>query len=1760
MVFMGKKSLKLGTLSMMVVGLIAAVAMAGVFAFTPKVNEQMPLSSSVNMNWAGDGSAANPFQIRTATDLTTLATNVNAGQKYEGRFFRQLSDITLTGAFTPIGNSASRVFSGIFEGNGYSIFNLSVNTTSNPAGLFGVIENGSVNGVNLVNANVRSTGSEAGGIAGAITTTDGREIALYNCSVTGKVEGAFNVGGLFGRLETRTSTTGLNGANILVNSCYNNAQVVATGSSNGAQVAGGIAGLVKTGNANSPSGTAEKGGNGGNVTIINNYNRGIVEGSASGTFFSSINGIAGYIITGDGAKGTKGHKGGKGGFWGGKGGTGGQGGQGGSHGMLVIQYNYSTANLIGKTAGAIASYEHGKNGLGGDGGDGGDGGTLFGSRGNQGEAGNAGASRVDSINDNYSTGPAAINTAAATTIGTKQTEAFLKSAGNLPRWDFGGVWTMDSAFTSLNDGFPALKTNMPNYVSISLESNDSSLGSVSGGGLVVRGATVTATATLINQNAQFLGWQENGVIVNTNLTFSFSAAGSRNLRAMFSLEYTINVSAASANGTVSGGGVYTTGQTAYLFAVPNEHYNFAGWEKVGTSGTISMDNPLAVAVNANASYVAKFSAKVYQVAINAISSTPDVSINTVQILAPGTNQPSNGIFNQNSGYATLTASVGAGYAFDGWYEDFVRVSTDLSISVDTSTDRVFMAYFKLISNNFNVELNVVVGNSVTRTFNLSYAGGANVALDPAQFADTAFVGWFEGATLETATAISAGVDSESKRLTFVINENKKLFLKVDPGKVVVTTVSQYVQNGIILSGGGVVDQGSRVDLTYNFNGVAGFDFLGWMESGTIVSTSAVYTIYPNSNRVVTAVFARKSYAIKVTLKNIENPAGSTVVFSSTYTHNATVSLNALALVDASFVKWMEGGAEIAGAGADYSFNATASRDIELWYNPKTITVVASVYQDHALGAGAPVMGTLQQLSGQTWNGNYLTVANTFPTDVQIDLRAVANTGYVFAHWMKNGSVISGATNPNFGVVGAVNGDQYMAVFKPAKITVTVENYLDGAATAVSSYQVDVDFGSTRVVDPFDLGLEAFSTWDLNGNGSQATVSGSMLTLKPTGTTGFTVKANFISKGGSIGNAHTLYFNVYIEVTNGVYQIINSFQRPVADGGTVTVTSGFDKPYKFDRWAQDNANKTEISKSVTYNFTNVKADANYALVLTRDWHWVTLSTYPAAANGTFTKSVTGYQQSGTYVDLTLTCDPAYELAYFTKDGLPLLTTTNEYAVGNNMILIGGNNVFTLRLFQAFNSRDSVVTAVFRKVEVEILALHTSSGLNMLGAEKVYNIGDVITLTANAELENYDYSGFVTVNSNGVAATTAISGAVISSNKQSVTFTITASMLRKNTAGTETDKLGNGRSIIEILFTETYVTIQTYVGLTLENYATDTFGAAKITDVKSGEVIALANGLINSTDIAGYSIWKWVYFKPVANFNEISNLNWDMTSGVTVATSFYSTNIPAKYRDGLILAYFKQMYILDEEFVGFTGPQIAGILGGSAKPIPREVSNPQSVWGIGGSDGSTGLSGAYAPRNDFLFEITVNASALNTHGMDVSIGVTSGGRSGLIALSTYQDGLTSVPSMIFRCVYGELPVVKFTYTKQAVGGASAGLKFSTNNSDAAIISKTMLEGVNVLTAAAADGYRFVGWNVNGVMVSSDSTYTYVNGAGLNVIAIYEPVTTGIPENLKWILVAALIFAISAAIITFAVVRARKSGSADFGVAKVSREKDISNRYGL
>jgi hypothetical protein len=202
----------------------------------------------------GTGTLSNPYQIATAEHLDNIRTILAPGSQF---YFIQTADIDLSGYanWEPIGgNGTELVFNGFYNGQHYTISNLTINRPSTDnVGLFGHYASGDVNfgqftrieNIVLENANV--TGNNAvGALVGRVTGSQ-RNVIRDCFVITGTVTGNSGVGGLAGvNSSFLESVEGQEGERPIIRRSYSNVEVVASGGSSSERI-GGLVGCNSRG-------------------------------------------------------------------------------------------------------------------------------------------------------------------------------------------------------------------------------------------------------------------------------------------------------------------------------------------------------------------------------------------------------------------------------------------------------------------------------------------------------------------------------------------------------------------------------------------------------------------------------------------------------------------------------------------------------------------------------------------------------------------------------------------------------------------------------------------------------------------------------------------------------------------------------------------------------------------------------------------------------------------------------------------------------------------------------------------------------------------------------------------------------------------------------------------------------------------------------------------------------------------------------------------------------------------------------------------------------------------------------------------------------------------------------------------------------------------------------------------------------------------------------------------------------------------------
>ena len=199
------------------------------------------------------------YQIGSGGELAWFAQEVNAGR---GAAYNAVltKDIDLGDEpWTPIGKSTSYAYKGTFDGQGYTIKGLYINSSDSNQALFGYVSGGTVRDLIV-------EGSVTGGnnTAGIVAELAGASL-IENCVNRVNVTGGNVVGGVAGRISTSTAKT--------IRYCVNDGTIV------GNTQVGGLVGYMYY-----------------PITLTESYNRGNVRASSSSNY--SAGGIVGEMNDG----------------------------------------------------------------------------------------------------------------------------------------------------------------------------------------------------------------------------------------------------------------------------------------------------------------------------------------------------------------------------------------------------------------------------------------------------------------------------------------------------------------------------------------------------------------------------------------------------------------------------------------------------------------------------------------------------------------------------------------------------------------------------------------------------------------------------------------------------------------------------------------------------------------------------------------------------------------------------------------------------------------------------------------------------------------------------------------------------------------------------------------------------------------------------------------------------------------------------------------------------------------------------------------------------------------------------------------------------------------------------------------------------------------------------------------------------------------------------------------------------------------------
>ena len=419
--------------------------------------------------------------------------------------------------------------------------------------------------------------------------------------------------------------------------------------------------------------------------------------------------------------------------------------------------------------------------------------------------------------------------------------ATANSGYHFVQWNDGNTSATRTVTVTGNATYTAtFAQDAPVTYTLTVTSSNPAWGSVTGSGTYTAGSIATLTATA-NSGYHFVQWQDGNtsytrtVVVNGNATYTATFAQD--------VSYTLTVTSNDTTwGTVTGGGTYTSGQSAILTATAATHYHFVQWQDGDTT------NPRIVTVMGNASYEATFAPNTYTI--------------TVEVDAPGSGTVTGGGTYSYGSSVTLTATAAEGYHFVQWQDGYLTNPRTITVTGNATYKAFFTANppvtYTVTALSNNRRWGTVSGGGV-------YNAGSMVTLTATANEGYHFVQWNDSV-------------SDNPRTIEVTSDT--LLIAAFAADIVEYTIDVFSANPQMgtVTGGGRYEAGSTATITAT--ALEGYHFASWNDGVTVNPRTVVVT----ADSTFIASFAENTPngIAEVTadgLNLMPNPAATTVTLT-----------------------------------------------------------------------------------------------------------------------------------------------------------------------------------------------------------------------------------------------------------------------------------------------------------------------------------------------------------------------------------------------------------------------------------------------------------------------------------------------------------------------------------------------------------------------------------------------------------------------------------------------------------------------------------------------------------------------------------------------------------------------------------------------------------------------------------------------------------------------------------------------------------------
>lgn len=402
---------------------------------------------------------------------------------------------------------------------------------------------------------------------------------------------------------------------------------------------------------------------------------------------------------------------------------------------------------------------------------------------------------------------------------------------------------------------------------------------LSGQGYYQGGTTATVSVDIneIQRDSSytFLGWYENDVQVSLSNPYSFTVERDRHLVAKFQHKVKITISSKNpygVEGTWTGDGYYTQGDTAILQAFPNSGLQFLDWLDLDNNTVYSTSNPLIIPN--------------IQTDLNLYIEWDSVETDIYVNILPRTGGTTTGQGTYAIGSTVrIEATPSTGYTFVKWVDELGTEIINNPYTFTAAVNKTFTPVYN--QTTYTVSANVNPSNA-------GYVEGNGDTFHYNDLCVLCAIPYTRGYTFVNWTDENDNVVSTQTPYYFNVLGNTTLTANFTNSSTYYNVRCQVNPRGAgSVSGYGSYESGSSCTLIATAN--AGYDFLGYYNtSDVLVSSNATYTFTVNSDVNLVAKFTKSAPTqYTITLVNHYDEPGNTVQFGDPGTQYTITLVNHL---------------------------------------------------------------------------------------------------------------------------------------------------------------------------------------------------------------------------------------------------------------------------------------------------------------------------------------------------------------------------------------------------------------------------------------------------------------------------------------------------------------------------------------------------------------------------------------------------------------------------------------------------------------------------------------------------------------------------------------------------------------------------------------------------------------------------------------------------------------------------------------------------